>query len=95
MTGGTAEVWAHNQMQAIINGISLIPIFEAFIKQVKDMFADPDHSRTACTKLHNLRMSLGMLADEYMAQFEFLAGRINFNEAALEDVYSQGLYYYS
>ena len=47
MTRGTAEVWAHNQMQAIIDGTSLIPTFEAFIKQVKDAFGDPDHSRTA------------------------------------------------
>ena len=36
MMRGTAEVWAHNQMQAIIDGTSSIPTFEAFIKQVKD-----------------------------------------------------------
>ena len=30
MTRGTAEVWAHNQTQAIIDGTSLIPTFEAF-----------------------------------------------------------------
>ena len=32
-----------------------------------------------------------MSADEYTAQFEILAGRTNFNDAALEDVYSRGL----
>ena len=36
-------------------------------------------------------MSLSMSADEYTAQFEILAGRTNFNDAALEDAYSRGL----
>ena len=36
-------------------------------------------------------MSLSMSADEYTAQFEILVGRTNFNDAALEDAYSQGL----
>ena len=63
-------------------------IFEVCIKQVEDTFGYPDYSRTACTKLHDLRMSLGMSADEYKAQFEILTGRTNFNEVALEDAYS-------
>ena len=49
------------------------------------MFGDPNSDRTACTKLHNLRMTSGMSADEYMAQFEILAARTNFNDPALED----------
>ena len=90
MMRGTAKVWAHNQTQAI-DGTSTIPTFEVFIKQVEDAFGDHDHSRTACTKLHDLRMSLSMSADEYTAQFEILVGRTNFNTAALEDAYSQDL----
>ena len=54
----------------------------------ENAFGDPDHSRTACTKLHDLKMSSSMSADEYTAQFEFLAGRTNFNDVALEDAYS-------
>ena len=88
MTRGTTEVWEHNQMQAIIDDTSSIPTFEVFIKQVEDVFGDLDCSRTAHTKLCNLRMSLDMLTDAYIAQFEILAGRTNFNEAALEDAYS-------
>ena len=88
MMRGTAEVWAHNQMQAIIDGTSSIPTFEVFIKQVEDAFGYPDCSRTAHTKLYDLKMSLSMSADEYTAQFEILAGRTNFNNAALEDAYS-------
>jgi len=33
----------------------------------------------------------GMTADEYMAKFEMLVGRTGFIEAALEDVFIQGL----
>ena len=61
------------------------------MKQVENAFGDPDRSRTAHTKLHDLKMSSSMSADEYTAQFEILAGRTNFNDAALEDAYSQGL----
>ena len=67
MMRGTAEIWTHNQMQAIIDGTSTIPTFEVFIKQVEDAFGDPDHSRTACVKLHDLRISLSMSSDEYIA----------------------------
>ena len=88
MMRGTAEVWAHNQTQAIINGTSSIPMFEVFIKQVEDAFGDPDRSRTARTKLHDLKMSSSMSADEYTAQFEILTGRTNLSDAALEDAYS-------
>jgi len=45
----------------------------------------------ACTQLHALKMMPGMTAEEYMANFEMLAGRTSFNEAALEDAYVQGL----
>jgi len=32
-------------------------------------------------------MMVGMMAKEYMAKFEMLAGRTGFNNVALEDVY--------
>ena len=41
--------------------------------------------------MHPTRMTSGMSADEYMAQFEILASRTNFNNPALEDAYSHGL----
>jgi len=91
MTGGSAEVWAHNETQAVIDGTTSLSTFEEFIKQVENAFGDPDRSRTARTKLHDLRMTPGMSADEYTAQFEILAGRTGFNDAALEDAYARGL----
>ena len=36
-------------------------------------------------------MNIGMMADEYMAKFEMLADRTGFNDAALVDMFIQGL----
>ena len=91
MTGGSAQTWAHNETEAVINGKSTIQTFEDFTRRVQEAFGDPDRARTARTKLHNLKMTPGMSADEYTAQFEILAGRTGFNDAALEDAYSRGL----
>jgi len=41
----------------------------------------------ACAQLHALKMTMGMMADKYTANFEMLAGRTGFNEAALEDAF--------
>ena len=41
----------------------------------------------ACTQLHALKMTLGMTAKEYTANFEMLTRRTGFNKAALEDAY--------
>lgn len=91
MTDGSAQIWAHNETEAVINGTSSISTFDLFVKQVQDAFGDPDAARTARTKLHDLKMTSGMSADEYVAQFEILAGRTGFNDAALEDAFARGL----
>ena len=44
-----------------------------------------------CAQLHTLKMTMGMMADEYMAKFKMLVGRTSFNEAALEDAFIWGL----
>ena len=85
------HIWAQNETDAVIKGNSTFKTFEDFTKKVKETFGDPDSARTACTKLHSLRMTYGMSADEYTAQFEILAARTNFNDPALEDAYSHGL----
>jgi len=36
-------------------------------------------------------MAQGVTAEDYTAQFEMLAGRTGFNDAALEDAYIRGL----
>ena len=45
----------------------------------------------AHAQLHALKMTAGMMADEYMARFEMLADRTGFNDAALEDAFIRGL----
>ena len=91
MMGGSAQIWAHNKTEAVISGTSSIGFFEEFSRCVEEAFGDPDRAQTACTKLHDLKMTSGMSADEYTAHFEILAGRTGFNDAALEDAYSHGL----
>ena len=88
MSGGSAHIWAQNETDAVIKGTSSFKTFEDFTKKVEEMFGDPDRPRTACTKLHTLRMISGMSADESIAQFEILAARTNFNDPALGDAYS-------
>ena len=91
MTGGSAQTWAHNKTEAVINGTYSISTFNAFSRRVEDAFGDPDLSRTAHAKLHDLKMTSNMSADEYTAQFKILSGRTGFNDAALEDAYACGL----
>jgi len=37
--------------------------------------------------IHALRMTPGMTAEEYMANFEMISGRTGFNDTTLEDAY--------
>ena len=90
MSGGSGQVWAQNETDMVIKGTSTMQTFEKFAENVEEMFGDPDHARTACTKLHNLRMTPGMSVDEYTAQFESLAPGTKFSDPALEDTYSHG-----
>ena len=91
MSGGYVHIWAQSETDAVIKGTSSFKTFEDFTKKVEEMFGNPDSARTACTKLHNLRMTSGMSAGEYMTQFEVLTARTSFNDPALEDAYSCGL----
>ena len=61
------------------------------LASIKRTFGNPDQEMTAHMQLHALRMTLGMMAEEYMASFEMLAAWTSFNEAALEDMYIRGL----
>ena len=58
---------------------------------IERTFSDPDWERTTHTQLHALRMTPGMMAEEYMASFKMLAALTSFNEAALKDMYIHGL----
>ena len=88
MTGGSAHTWAQNETETIITNTSTTDSLEEFLNRLEKAFGDPDHARTACTKLHDLKMTPSMSADDYTAQFEMLSGRTSFNDEALEDAYA-------
>ena len=88
MTGGSAHTWAQNKTETIITNTSTTDSLEKFLNHLEKAFGDPDRARTAHTKLHDLKMTPSMSADDYTAQFEMLSGRTGFNDEALEDAYA-------
>ena len=91
MRGSTAQVWAANETMAVINGTSQMQTLDIFLENVEKTFGDPDRVHTACTQLHDLKMTPSTMAEDYTAQFEMLAGQTGFNDEALEDAYIRGL----
>ena len=88
MRGGTAQVWVANKTMAAITGTSQMQTLDIFLESVEKTFRDPDRVRTAHAQLHELRMTPGTMAEDYMARFEMLMGRTGFNDTALEDTVS-------
>ena len=91
MCRGTAQVWVVNETMAVITGTSQKQTLDIFLESVKKIFGDLDQARTACAQLHELKMTPSTTAEDYTAQFEMLVGRTGFKDAALEDIYVQGL----
>src|SRR5882724_10377841 len=91
MQGGMAQVWAANEMSTILDNMSSFGTLAELLALIERTFGDPDRERTTHTQLHALKMTLGMSADEYMASFEMLTTQTDFNEAALKDMYINGL----
>src|SRR5882724_4303934 len=87
MQGGMAQVWAANETSAILDNTSSFGTLTELLALIKRTFGEPDQERTAHMQLHALRMTLGMMAEEYMVSFEMLADCTSFNEAALKDTY--------
>src|SRR5882724_8519106 len=86
-----AQVWAANETSMILDNTSSFGTLAELLASIKRTFGDPDWERTTHMQLHTLRMTLGMMAEEYIASFEMLTARTGFNEAALEDIYIHGL----
>src|SRR5882724_10846406 len=91
MWGGMAQVWAANETSVILDNMSSFGTLMELLASIERTFGDPDWERTTCTQLHTLRMTLGMMAEEYMASSKMLATQTSFNEAALKDMYICGL----
>ena len=60
MAGGSAHTWAQNETESIITNTSTTDSLEEFLKCLEKAFGDPDHARTARTRLHDLKMTLSM-----------------------------------
>ena len=94
MCRGTAQVWVVNETMAVITRTSQMQTLDIFLESVEKTFGDPDQAQTARAQLHELRMTPGTTAEDYMARFEMLVGRTartDFNNAALKDIYVWGL----
>ena len=64
---------------------------DIFLESVEKTFGDLDWVQMARAQLHELKMTPGTRAEDYMARFEKLMGRTGFNDAALEDIYIRDL----
>ena len=91
MCRGMAQVWAANETNAVLANMSMFNTLAELLAAIERTFGDPDHERMAHNLLHVLKMTAGMTADEYTANFEMLTWRTSFNEATMEDAYIQGL----
>jgi len=91
MARGIVQVWAKNETNVVLSHTSTFSALVGLLADIERTFSNPDWERAACTQLHTLKMTIGMMADKYTARFEMLAGRTGFNEVALEDAFFQGL----
>ena len=64
---------------------------DIFLENIERAFRDLDRACMAHAQLHELKMVPDIVAEDYTAQFEMLAGRTGFNNTMLEDIYMQGL----
>src|SRR5882724_3230645 len=90
MHGGIAQVWAENETNVILSYTSTFTTLAELLSSIERTFGDPDKESMTHAQLHALKMTMGMMADKYMAKF-MLADRTGFNNAALEDAFIRGL----
>src|SRR5882724_6353490 len=91
MWGGMAQVWAANETSAILDNMSSFSTLAELLALIERTFSDPDRERTTHSQLHALKVTPGMMAEEYMASFKMLTAWTGFNKAALKDTYIHGL----
>ena len=87
MCGRIVQDWAEKETNMVLSHKSMFSTLMGLLAGIKRTFGDPDQERTAHAQLHALKMTMGMISDEYMAKLEMLAGRTGFNEVALDDAF--------
>ena len=70
MHGGIAQVWAKNETNMILSHSSMFTTLAKLLVGFERIFGDPDQERTAHAQLYALKMTMGMMADEYMAKVQ-------------------------
>ena len=64
MHRGMAQVWAANDTMAVITRTSQMQTLVIFLESVKKTFEDLDQAWTAHAQLHELKMTLGTIAED-------------------------------
>ena len=67
MCRGTAQVWAANEIMAVITGTSQMQTLDIFLDNIEKTFRDPDQAWTAHAQLHELKMTSGTMAEDHTA----------------------------
>jgi Retrotransposon gag protein len=91
MQEGSAGDWASNSTCTILDGNSPFPDWETFCTCFEAAFGDAGQEAHAHQHLHSLKMTQGMMAEEYMTAFEAISRKTGFNDGALMDAYQHGL----
>src|SRR5882724_10679839 len=61
MSGGMAQVWEANETSVTLANMSMFNTLKGLLMSIKKTFRDPDRERMACTQLHALKMTLGIM----------------------------------
>src|SRR5882724_7790577 len=91
MRRGMAQVWAANETSMVLANTLTFNTLEGLLALIERTFGGPDKERTTRAQLHALRMTPGITAKEYTANFKMISGRTGFNDTVLEDAYVRGL----
>ena len=67
MCRGTAQVLAANETMGVKNRMTQMQTLDIFLEHVERTFGDPDKAHTACTQLHELKMTHRIMAEDHMA----------------------------
>ena len=73
MSGGMAQVWAANETSMTLANMPTLNTLEGLLESIEKTFRDLDRERMAHAQLYALKMTPGMTAEEYTANFEMLA----------------------
>ena len=90
MKGGTAGKWALEKTKILDGNFPKEGLWDDFVYEFREVFADPDPASTARHKMNMLKQG-NQTADEYVASFRELVADTEYNDAALVEKFQTGL----